>query len=217
MGPGGWDFRLCDCARGGGHHRIMHVFTVGIGSWFRCLSGRNPLVRVSDRIEAAALLVFVVVALLAAPMAGAMGTAAHDSLAHQYATDRAARHQVPATVTADSTLAPRAYEEPFLTPIRWEFAGGAHTGEARTYHMKAGEHVTIWIDARGDRTTKPLTDESAATEAVVTGFGLWFATVGVAAAIWTVLRLRLNRSRYAAWDRELDDLADNGGRTNRNA
>jgi hypothetical protein len=23
--------------------------------------------------------------------------------------------------------------------------------------------------------------------------------------------------RYAAWDRELDDLADNGGRTNRNA
>lgn len=195
----------------------MHMFTLGFGSWLRCLGGRNPLVRVSDRIEAAGLLFVVVVALLAAPMAGAMGTAAHDSLAHQYATDRVARQQIPATVTEDSTLAPRAYEEPYLTPIRWEFAGAVHTGEVRTYHMKAGEHVSIWIDTRGDRTTKPLTDENAATEAVVTGFGLWFTAVGVASAIWMVLRLRLNRSRYAAWDRALDDLADNDGRKNHNA
>jgi hypothetical protein len=46
---------------------------------------------------------------------------------------------------------------------------------------------------------------------------LWFAAVGVATAAWTVLRIRLDRLRYADWDRELDDLADNGGRTNRNA
>lgn len=195
----------------------MHMFTLGLGSWWRCLRGRNPLVRVSDRVEAATGLLVIVVALLAAPVAGAMGTAAHDSLVHRYAADRAARQQVAATVTADSTLAPLAYEEPFLTPVRWEFARAVHTAEVRTYHMKAGEHVTIWIDTKGDRIAKPLTDDNAATQAVVTGFGLWFAAVGVASAIWTVLRLRLNRSRSAAWDRALDDLADNGGRTNRGA
>ncbi len=199
------------------HHRIVHVFTVGFGSWSRRLSGRNPLVRVSDRIEAVAILLVVAVALLAAPIAGAVGTAVHDSLVHRYASDRASRQQVTATVTADGALEPRAYEEPFLTPIRWNFAGVAHTAEVRSYHMKAGEQLSIWVDTTGDRTTKPLTDENAATQAVVTGFGLWFAAVGAASAIWTVLRLRLNRSRYAAWDRELDDLADNGGRTNRNA
>ncbi len=195
----------------------MQMFTLSFGSWLRCLRGRNPLVRVSDRIEATAALLLITAALLAAPIAGAMGTAAHDTLARQYATDRAARQQVTATVTEDSTLAPRAYEEPFLTSVRWEFASAVHTAEVRTHHMRAGEHVSIWIDTRGDRTTKPLTDENAATEAVVTGFGLWFAAVGVVTAIWAVLRLRLNRSRSAAWDRELDDLADNGGRANRNA
>ena len=66
------------------------------------------------------------------------------------------------------------------------------------------------------RTVKPLTDQDAATEAAVTAFGLWFAAVGVATAAWTVLRIRLDRMRYADWDRELDDLADSGGRTNLN-
>ena len=76
--------------------------------------------------------------------------------------------------------------------------------------------MTIWIDTEGNRTKEPLSDQNAATEAVVTAFGLWFATVGLAAAAWTILRIRLNRLRYAGWDRELDDLADNGGRTNHN-
>ncbi len=217
MDPGGWDFRLCGAHRGADHHRIVHVFTLGLGSWSRRLSGRNPLVRVSDRIEAATILLVVAVALLAAPLAGAMGTATHDSLVHRYAAVRAARHQVNATVTADSSLAPQAYEEPFLTPIRWVVAGTEHTAQVRSHHMKAGEQVSIWVDTSGEQTAKPLTDENAAAQAVVTGFGLWFAAVGVASAIWTVLRLRLNRSRYAAWDRALRDLADNGGRTNRSA
>ena len=195
----------------------MEEFTIGLGSRLRCLTARNPLVRASDRVEAAGLLVVFTVALLVAPVAGATGTAAYDSLAHRYAGDRAARQQVTATVTDDSAAAPQVYEEPFLTPIRWEYAGAVHTAEARTAQMKAGEQLSLWIDTRGDQTTKPLTNENAATEAVVTGFGLWFASVGVTSAAWTVLRLRLNQSRYADWDRELDDLADDGGRTNRSA
>jgi hypothetical protein len=194
----------------------MQTFTPSLGSWLRRLSARNPLVRTSDRIEAAAMLLVFVVALLATPVAGALGTATYDNLTDRFAADRLNRQEVTATATDDSILAPRAYEEPFLTPIRWQFAGNDYTEEVRTYRMKAGEQLTIWIDTEGNRTKKPLTDENAATEAVVTAFGLWFATVGVAAAAWTILRIRLNRLRYAGWDRELDDLADNGGRTNHN-
>ena len=195
----------------------MQTFTLSVGSWLRRLSVRNPLVRTSDRIEAAAILLIFVVALLAAPVSGSVGTVVYDNLTHRYAADRLTRHEVAATVTHDSSLAPQAYEKPFLTPIQWEFGGTVRADEVRTDRMKAGEQLKVWIDTEGTRTTKPLTDQDAATEAVVSAFGLWFATVGVAAAAWTVLRLRLNRLRYADWDRELDDLADNGGRTNRNA
>ena len=192
----------------------MHTFTFRLGSWLRRLSAGNPLVRVSDRIEAVAIVLVVAVVLLAAPVAGAMGTAVYDSLSHRYAADRAARHEVSATVAADSMWAPQVYEKAFLTPIRWEFAGTGHMEEVRTDRMKAGELLNIWIDDKGARATKPLLNENAATEAVVTGFGLWFAAVGVASAAWTVFRLRLNRSRSANWDRELDDLVGDDGRTN---
>lgn len=193
----------------------MEIFTLGPGDWLRRLFAQSPLVRVSDRIEAATLVLLVVFALVATPVAGAVGTATYDSLARKYATDRSTRHQVVATVTDDSILSPEVNEEPFLTDIAWNFMGAEHIGEARTYRMKTGDTTSIWIDDSGDQTGAPLTDENAASEAVVTALALWFIAVGAAAAAWTLLRLRLDRFRYAAWDRELDDLAGHG-RASRN-
>jgi hypothetical protein len=186
----------------------MQTFTLGVGGWLRRLVSRNPLVRASDRVEAAAVLLVVVVALLAAPIAGAAGTSIYDILSHRFAAIASTRQEVPATVTHDSTLAPKTYEKPFLTAVRWDFHGAVHTDEVRTDQMKAGQKLRIWVDTAGDRTVKPLTNENAATEAVVSAFGLWFAAAGIASVAWMVLRLRLNRSRYADWDRALDDLAD---------
>ncbi len=195
----------------------MQTFTLGVGSWLRRLATRNPLVRATDRIEAAAMLLVVVMALLAAPVAAAMGTAIHDDLVHRFATDRLSRHEVSATVTEESTLMPQAYEKPFLATVRWESAGTVHTGELRTSdRVKAGDRQSIWIDNTGNRIAPPLTDRDAAVEAVAGAFGLWFAAVGVASAAWIVLRMRLNRWRHAGWDREFRELADNDGRTNRN-
>ncbi|RDH78163.1 hypothetical protein DVS77_12510 [Mycolicibacterium moriokaense] len=195
----------------------MQTFTLTLGCWLQRLIGRNSLVRGSDRVETVAVLLVVAVALLAAPLAGAMGTATHDSLARRFAEDRATRQEVVAIVTDDSTVAPRVYEELFLTPVRWQLAGAPHTAQVLTDRKKAGDRVRVWIDARGELTTKPLTDHNAASGAVVTGFGVWFAVVGVASAAWFGLRRRLDRARYADWDRELAQLADDGGRTNRNA
>jgi hypothetical protein len=47
--------------------------------------------------------------------------------------------------------------------------------------------------------------------------GLWIAVAGGAAAAYALLRAQLNNRRNVAWDRALADLADNDGRTNRNA
>ena len=194
----------------------MQTFTLTLGGWLRRLDRRNPLVRGNDRIEVvAALLVFIVV-ILAAPVSGSVGTVFYDNLKDRSAADRLTRHEVVATVADDSYVAPQPYEKPFLTPIQWELGATVHTDEVRTDRMKAGEQLNVWIDSEGKRTKNPLSDQDAATEAVVTAFGLWFATVGIAAAAWTMVRLRLNRRRYADWDRELDDLVDNGGRTNHN-
>ena len=112
----------------------MQTFTLSFGSWLRRLNMRNPLVRTSDRIEAAV----------------------YDNLTNRFAADRLSRHEVAATVTHDSSLAPQAYEKPFLTPIQWEFAGHVRTDEVRTPdRIKAGEQQRIWIDAAGSRTVKP--------------------------------------------------------------
>ncbi len=192
----------------------MQTFTLGLGSWLRRLSARNPMVRTSDRIEATALLIVIAVALFAAPVAGAVGTGTYDSLKHAFAVDRINSREVAATATQDSRWSPRSYEKPFVTPVRWQFEGAVHTDEVQTDYMKASDRLTIWIDAIGNRRTSPRTDRDAATEAIFTALGLWFAAVAVAIVSWAALRVRLDRSRHAAWDRELHDLADDGGRGN---
>ncbi|WP_123024456.1 Rv1733c family protein [Mycolicibacterium stellerae] len=196
----------------------MQTFTFGLGSWPRRLAARSPLVRGSDRIEAVAALLVVVIALLAAPVAAAAGTVIHDNLSHRSATERVSRHEVAATVTEDSTLIPEPFATPFFATVRWEFGGTMHTGELRTSgRVKAGETTSVWVDSDGRRASAPMTDSAAALDSIACAFGLWFSAVGVAAAAWIVLRIRLNRWRHAGWDRELRDLADNDGRTNRNA
>lgn len=194
----------------------MQNLTLGLEKWVQCLVARNRLVRTSDRAEAAGILLIIAFALMVAPFAGAVGTATHDSLTHQSAIDRGERQVVPATVTADSTFAAPTSRDQFITPVRWQFANTERTDLVRSDYMKAGQRMDIWVDRKGGHTAPPLTEEAAAAEAIATGFGLWFAAVGVFATAWIVLRMRLNRLRYAAWDRALRDLVDNDGRTNRN-
>ena len=61
----------------------METFTLApVGGWIVRAFGRNPLVRTSDRIEALLLILAVAVALAAAPIAGAIGTAVYEARSH---------------------------------------------------------------------------------------------------------------------------------------
>ena len=88
----------------------MDTFTVRLPRWpfVQWLFGRNPLIRLSDRVEALVLVFAVVVSVLAAPMAAAVGTAVYDSRSTFYAEQAQNRRTVTATVIDDSAaLNPR--------------------------------------------------------------------------------------------------------------
>jgi hypothetical protein len=196
----------------------MQTVTLNMGIWLRRLVVRNSLVRVSDRIEAAAIFVGLASAVLVVPFAGALGTAIYDNRVHAFTAEQLSVHEVEATATQDSSVTRLPYQSSVLTPLQWQFAGHTHTNIVSTRgDMEVGERTSIWVDVAGDRVERPPSDLDAAIEAVMAAFGIWVAVAGGGAAGWALLRSRLNRMRYAAWDRELDDLADNGGRTNRNA
>lgn len=192
----------------------MEVFTNSFGVWLRRLTARNPLVRVADRFEAFALLAVGAVMILTVPVAGAVGTATHDRLSETFAAQRLVRQDVNATAVADSREDPEPYQTLYLTTVTWTYNGVTHEDDVRTHRIDAGDTVVISVDGAGNRTARVPTDDDAAAQAVLAALGLWCAVVTAAVALWLLLRMRLNHLRSTAWDRDLDDLADNGGRAN---
>lgn len=195
----------------------MQTFTFDLGAWTRRLVGHNPLVRTADRVEAAITLLIALIAMLAVPIAAAAGTAIHERLVDEFAQERLSRKQVDATASAESREVPQMYAQPFLTEISWEVDGLIHTEVLRTGYLGAGEHLVLWVDEAGNRTIRPPTDADAVVQAAGAACGLWAASLAPAAVVWLSLRGSLNRSRSRAWDRELDDLVDDEGRSNNSA
>jgi hypothetical protein len=187
----------------------MQTFTLTMSNWVRRLIARNPLVRASDRLEAASMLAVLVAMALVVPFAGALGTAIYDSRAHAFAFERSGLQQVEATAVHDSAFARLPYDASHVTALQWNSAGRTHTDVVNTEdNMKAGQRTLVWVDDQGTVTTHPRTDEDAAAEAVIGAFVLWATVAGVGVAAVALMRRALNKARYAAWDRALDDLAN---------
>ncbi|ORA34875.1 Rv1733c family protein [Mycobacterium aquaticum] len=193
----------------------METFTLNAGTWIRRLATHGPLVRTSDRVEAAVAFLVLILVLLAVPVAGALGTTAYDTRVHEYAAQRLTSHRIDAITTDDSSPSKMRYQDAYVTQVQWQFAGKQYIDTIRTpVRLKPGDHKSIWVDAAGNRTVAPLTDHDAAIDAVGIAIASWLAVAGAGAAMLVVVRSQANRHRYAGWDRELEDLADNG-RTNR--
>jgi hypothetical protein len=196
----------------------MQTFTLTTGSWLRRLVARNPLLRASDRLEAAALLVLLIVTVLAVPIAGAVGTAVYDARIHAFAAQRPFVHEVDATATGDTTISRVPYQSSFLTPLKWHFEGRDHTDAVFTPKaMKTGQDIPIWVDETGTPTAAPRSGDDAVAEGAIIALGLWATVAGACGAALALLQHRLVRLRHAGWDRALDKLAADGGRRNHNA
>ncbi len=194
----------------------MQTFSTRPGrGWLTRLFGRNPLVRASDRIEALTLILGIALVLVAAPVAGAVGTAVYSSRAAVYEQQVRTRHTVAATVLADSTSTVRPYSVSFDVRARWQDRGVQHEDVLGTDRpANAGDRLSIWVNDKGDYVGPPTRPKRAASDAIVAGAVLWLSVITVVAAAIGLTRFRLDRRRHAQWDRGLRGLVgDDGGRT----
>jgi hypothetical protein len=186
------------------------------GWWVLRAAGRNPLVRGSDRLELLIVSVGILVVVVAAACAGALGTAVHDARSRVYIAQAQTRHTVVAEAIDDSSIVLGVHDNTATRVVaRWHVNGTEHTGSvALDRAVKPGDPLTIWVDRSGNRVDAPTPTSQAGVDAAVAAIAAW-QTVALAAAglIWWG-RWRLDRRRDSAWEREIRCLIhDNGGRT----
>ena len=193
---------------------MVSAFTLGPRrGWLTRPLGRSPLVRAGDRVEALTLVLLTVLVMVAAPIAGAVGTGVYSSHSAAYARQVEGRHTVTATAVRDSDLTVRPYTVTAIAHARWQDRGRIHEAMfAWDRATEAGERLTIWVNGAGDYAGPPPPRGRAASDGICAGAVLWLGVVTIAAMAFAVVRFRLNRLRHAAWDRALRDLVDDGGR-----
>jgi hypothetical protein len=181
----------------------------------RALLG-HPLARRVDRFEA-----WVVVSGIVLLIVAAFGAAhVHDELyadrSRAVAVEAATRHQVEATAVETSRAKPTgpAQGAPLNQTVRveWFAQNTTHSAVATVDHpVKAGSHVPIFVDDRGQVSRPPQTDANAQADANGLAILLWLLSLAAIATVGAVIRRALNRVRHRGWDRELVTLINDGG------
>jgi hypothetical protein len=173
-------------------------------------------VRASDRLELLIVAVGILVVVLAAACAGALGTAVHDARSRVYIAQAQTRHTVVAEAINDSTIVLGADDNATRTvDARWQVDGAEHTGTiALDRTVKTGDPLRIWVDRNGNRVDAPTPTSQAGVDAVLVAYLVWQSVVLAAAALIWWGRSHLDRLRDSAWERDIRVLIhDNGGRT----
>jgi hypothetical protein len=183
--------------------------------WVLRAAGRNPLVRGSDRLELLIVTLGIVVVIVAAACAGALGTAVHDARSRVYVEQAHSRHPVMAEAIDDSTVT-LGPDDNMTTSVnaRWQVNGTDHTDSVAPEHtVKAGDLLMIWVDREGRHVDAPMPTSQAGVDAVLVAYGTWQTVVLAAAGLIRWARSRLDRRRDSAWERDIRCLIhDDGGR-----
>jgi hypothetical protein len=195
----------------------METFTIGLRSpwWIRALGRKNPLVRSTDRIEAMTVAIAVIVTVFAIPIAAAIGTSVHGDRAGRFAAEAQTRHQLIATATEKGRVAVHSRIIDFSAEATWSDAGRTHRGVvAWSEPVNIGDKQSIWVNNDGENVAQPSPPSRADGEAIGVGLLIWLGVAEFSAAMLYLVRRRLNRSRYAQWDREINPSPDNDSRRN---
>jgi hypothetical protein len=194
----------------------MRRFTLSPRRWWVTRAfGRNPLLRLTDRIEAFVIVFAIMVVLAGAPVAGVVGAAVYGSRDRLYIEQEQTRHTVTAAVIETGTTTIEHFSNTTAVRAKWRVPGGERTDWVKTDHaVKVGDHIGIWVNKDGDQANPPTPTSQAWIDAGGVAAGVCFAVALGATAMAAATRSRLNQIRHAQWERELRRLAD-GGRTNR--
>ncbi|ASR35937.1 hypothetical protein BAY61_14025 [Prauserella marina] len=177
--------------------------------WRRIHPGRNPLVRLSDRVESAALVAAVVIPLLALPFVAAVGS---DSYAREIAVaqqQQRTRHEVEAVLLTDAPATQRNTGTAGTGPTvsaraEWSLPDGSRrTGmvPARAA-APAGTTVEIWLDETGRPVPPPMSRGVIAWNAFAVSLTVWIGVVLLSGLLFVALRHALDRGRYHRWQSE---------------
>jgi len=195
----------------------MESFVIRPTTWpvLRIFS-RNPLIRTSDRLEAAVVALAVILVVVAAACAGIAGTIIHDTETQAFLQQAQTRHALVATAVADSRPEGSTGTTASTVAARWQVNGINHADVIRSdYAIKAGEPLQIWVDDHGKPVARPSPVERAAVDALAAAVVGWLIVVLAAAQVVGAVRAHATRMRDAQWERDIRCLVDeDGGRTN---
>ena len=187
---------------------VMETFTLPLPRWPRPPGRRRPSLRGTDRADRLALTIAVIVALLAVPVAAAVGVAVYNARLEDHAEQTRTRHSVTATVTEETT-APGPRRNTVSADVQWYWAGREHTGAARVSPTtQPGDSVQIWVDQEGELTRAPASAGGAVLDGWSVAVLLWLAIAAAAAGIAAAIRSVHATLRDAAWQRDIEGLLD---------
>lgn len=175
----------------------------------RVFPGRNPLATFGDRIEGAVLALGVVVALLAVPVAGAIGSEIYATHESRVEVEQKSRVQVDAVLVEDApsmdgAANSEAVVETTEAVATWRTPDGfERKGVVQApYGAEAGTTLRIWVDLSGEPTEPPMTNQGAAFNAIFSALLLWGLIAGAMALLFGLVRFACMRIRLRWWQLE---------------
>ncbi|WP_197380648.1 Rv1733c family protein [Mycolicibacterium mengxianglii] len=178
--------------------------------WYLRALGRNPLVRLSDRLESLAVLAVFVLALLAVPVAMQAGHLAYDARMQTAVEQAHSRHSVESVVLEGSRGLPADFDSPAYVRVQWREGTRLRTEQvASAATVETGAPLTIWLDQSGKVVSAPLTATDAELGAVAAAVSVWATALVGSVLASVVVRRGLDRARARAWEHELHVLAHN--------
>lgn len=176
--------------------------------------GHDPMVRRSDRIEGFMSFGLIVLAILLVPFAIWAGGATAASQNALIAEQARSTHSIAAVTTGDSVTSSVATADYIpanteTSPAQWNWNGQVHREDIIVDETTpAGTSVDIYVNDNGDKTIAPITQSAADVAAVVTGIFTWFSIMSLLTIGFMLIRVWLDRSRDAQWDRDLRAFLD---------
>lgn len=181
--------------------------------WACLRPGKNPLVRQSDRHQARVAALLLALILVATPIVAVFGFVYHAGLAERAETQLQQHSQATATLL-EGTSAVRTDMDGARIPRRavaqaeWSTPDGmTHTGQIPVdANAHKGDTLSIWIDPDGAPVRPPMTSSETTAVAAIAALGIWLAVAVTLAGIYHLVSARLDRARYAEWDRQWREL-----------
>lgn len=182
---------------------------------FRIVSS-NPLIRTSDRVESAVVVLAVLLVILAGACAGVIGMMVHDNETQNYLAQARTRHAVVAKAADDSKPAVSPKQTATTLHARWQFNGIDHADAIVWDHaIKAGETLQIWVDDNGNRVDQPTPIAAADMDAVTVAVAVGLIVALAAGLAVVAVSAHAARMRDAQWDQDICCLVEeDGGRHN---